>query len=352
MWPARPSLRALLEPAETLLIAAAGGLAFTLVGFPAGLVSGSVLAVAIAAILGRPVKVPSPLSRVCYVVIGILLGAVVTPQTLKGFATWPASVALLVVASLVMIVATTTYLRVVHRWDPLSALMAASPGSLVQVIALATELGANLRGIAVVQTTRILLLTLGIPGGLALFGLVAPAMPIARGPAGMSSLPEMLLVIAVSTAAGIALLRLRFPGGLLFGTMAGSAVLHGTGLAQAVLPWWIGSAAVVVLGAVVGSRFANTPARLILSYLGAAFGSFAVSLAVATLFALLAAHFFPFSIANVVVAFSPGAQDTMMVLALALHLDPVYVGAHHVARFLVVTLTVAIAARRMGKNRG
>ena len=38
------------------------------------------------------------------------------------------------------------------------------------------------------------------------------------------------------------------------------------------------------------------------------------------------------------VAFSPGAQDTMMVLALALHLDPVYVGAHHVARFLVVTI--------------
>jgi uncharacterized membrane protein AbrB (regulator of aidB expression) len=33
-----------------------------------------------------------------------------------------------------------------------------------------------------------------------------------------------------------------------------------------------------------------------------------------------------------------------MVLALALHLDPVYVGAHHLARFLVVTITVGIAA--------
>jgi len=36
-----------------------------------------------------------------------------------------------------------------------------------------------------------------------------------------------------------------------------------------------------------------------------------------------------------------------MVLALALHLDPVYVGAHHLARFLVVTLAVAVAARRI-----
>ena len=66
---------------------------------------------------------------------------------------------------------------------------------------------------------------------------------------------------------------------------------------------------------------------------------------------LIVTHFFPFPIANVVIAFSPGAQDTMMVLALALHLDPVYVGAHHLARFLVVTFTVAIAARRIVRDK-
>jgi membrane AbrB-like protein len=172
-----------------------------------------------------------------------------------------------------------------------------------------------------------------------------------RGPADISSLPEMLLVVAVSSATALAMARLRFPGGLLFGAMAGSGVLHGTGLVVAVLPWWVGSASVLVLGAVVGSRFANTTFRLIVGYLGAAFGSFAVSLSVASVFALIAAHFFPYTLANVLVAFSPGAQDTMMVLALALHLDPVYVGAHHVARFLVVTMTVAISARRMVKTR-
>jgi uncharacterized membrane protein AbrB (regulator of aidB expression) len=39
------------------------------------------------------------------------------------------------------------------------------------------------------------------------------------------------------------------------------------------------------------------------------------------------------------------------VLALALHLDPVYVGAHHLARFLVVTLAIAVAARRITTKR-
>jgi uncharacterized protein len=351
MWPALPLLRAAIEPAETLLIAAVGGIAFALLGFPAGLVSGSVLAVSAAALLGRPVKVPIALARVGYVIVGIQLGAVVTPETVRGFLTWPASIAMLVVASIAMIVATASYLRAVHRWDPLSALMGASPGSMIQVIALSTELGADLRAIAIVQTMRVLLLTIGIPAGLALFGLVAPALPSARGPAGLSSLPEMAIIVAVSTASAFALMRLRFPGGLIFGAMAGSAIPHGTGLVSAVLPWWIGGAAVVVLGAVVGSRFAGASPRLMLGYLGAAFGSFAVSLTIAGLFVVLVTYLFPFPVANVVVAFSPGAQDTMMVLALALNLDPVFVGAHHVARFLVVTITVAIAARRLAKKK-
>jgi uncharacterized protein len=344
--------RILLETAETLAFALAGGLTFIFLGLPAGLVSGSVLAVASAALLGRPMRLPLPLARVCYVIVGTLLGTVVTPETLRGVATWPASIVLLMLASLAMIAATMTYLRVVHRWDPLSALMGASPGSMAQVIALSSELGGDLRAVAIVQTVRVLLLVVGLPNALALFGLVVPAVPVPRGPAGFSVLGEMILLLAVAVAFAVVFMRLRFPGGLLFGALAGSAILHGSGLVHAALPWWIGSASVVTLGALVGSRFANTSARMLLAHLGAAFGSFAVSMAVATVFILIVTRLLSFPIANVVIAFAPGAQDTMMVLALALHLDPVYVGAHHLARFLVVTLAVAVAARRVATKQG
>jgi uncharacterized protein len=337
--------RILLETAETLACALAGGLTFIFLGLPAGLVSGSVLAVAGAALLGRPMRLPLPLARICYVVVGTLLGTVVTPETLRGVATWPASIVLLMLASLGMIAATMTYLRVVHRWDPLSALMGASPGSMAQVIALSSELGGDLRAVAIVQTMRVLLLVVGLPNALGLFGLVVPAVPVPRGPAGFSVLGEMILLLGVAVTFAVVFMRLRFPGGLLFGALAGSAILHGTGLVHAALPWWIGSASVVTLGALVGSRFANTGARMLLAHLGAAFGSFAVSMAVATVFILIVTRLLSFPIANVVIAFAPGAQDTVMVLALTLHLDPVYVGAHHLARFLVVTLAVAVAAR-------
>jgi uncharacterized protein len=348
MPPSFPPLRTLLSSTETLLIAAAGGAAFMLIGFPAGLVAGSMLAVAVAALVGRPMQVPLALAWVCFVLVGILLGAVVTPETLAGIAAWPGSIAILALAVMAMLAATACYLRFVHGWDPLSAVLGASPGSMAQVLALAAELGGDLRGIAIVHTMRVLLIVLGLPAGLALFG--STVGPLARATAPGASLAELAILVTVSTAVALGLARMRFPGGLLFGAMAGSGLLHGTGLVQASLPWWAGSAAVVTLGAVAGARFANTSPRMMLDYLGAAFGSFAVAFAVASSFALLVVALLPFRVADVIVAFAPGAQDTMMVLALALHLDPLFVGAHHLVRFLIVTFSVAVAARRLGPS--
>jgi membrane AbrB-like protein len=334
--------------AETLLIATAGGVAAAMTGLPAGLVMGSMLATAVAALAGRPMMVTLPVARASFVLVGILLGAVVTPDMVKGIADWPGSVAILVVSALVMFFATACYLRFVHGWEPLSALLGASPGSMAQVMALSAEFNADLRGIAVVQVMRVLLIVIGLPAGLALAGSTVDPAPLSRAPI---SLGELAVLLVVSTAVAVVLQRVRFPGGLLFGALAGSAILHGTGLLTTTLPWWLGSAAIVTLGAVAGSRFANTSPRMLLGYLGAALGSFAVATIVAASFALVVVAFLPFRLADVVVAFAPGAQDTMMVLALALHLDPIYVGAHHLARFLVVSFTVAFAARRMGRRR-
>lgn len=343
--------RTFIPYAETLLIAAAGGVAFTLVGVPAGLVSGSMLVTAAAALMGRPMKVPLPLARVSFVLIGILLGAVVTPETLRGMATWPLSIALLGASAAVMIVATTVYLRLVHGWDPLSALLGASPGSMAQALALSAEFGSNIRGIAIVQTMRVLVVTIGLPSGLALFGLAASGLPPAPSAVG-ASLAELAILVAASTVAAILMHWIRFPGGLLFGAMAASAVLHGGDVLHATLPWWLGSSAVVLLGALVGSRFSNTSPAMLMEYLGAALGSAAVAIAVSSIFVLVVVSLLPFRASDVLIAFAPGAQDTMMVLALALHLDPVYVGAHHLTRFLIVTFSVALTARRLARRHG
>src|SRR5205814_2533383 len=191
----------------------------------------------------------------------------------------------------------------------------------------------------------------GLPGGLALFGLAANPLPPARA-AGAFSLTELAVLVAASAASAALVQRIRFPGGLLFGAMAASAILHGAGFVHATIPWWLGSAAVVILGGLVGSRFANTRFIMLMDYLWAALGSSAVAIAIAAGFVLAVTRLLPFHPSDVVIAFAPGAQDTMMVLALALQLDPVYVGAHHLVRFLIVTFVVALTSPRLARRQG
>ncbi len=54
-------------------------------------------------------------------------------------------------------------------------------------------------------------------------------------------------------------------------------------------------------------------------------------------------------IPEVMIAYAPGSVDAMMLLALALHLDPIYVGAHHVMRVMFVSLVMPLIARRLAR---
>jgi membrane AbrB-like protein len=351
--PSIPAKTEWLRAAETLAIAAACGLAFNAMGFSAGLVIGSLLGVATAALCGRPMHVPTPLSRTISVLIGISLGAVVTPETLKGLAAFPLSVAVLAISTLCMILCTSLYLRRVHGWDAQSALFGASPGALAQVMTLSAEYRADLRAIAIVQVMRVVALTLGIPAALSWFGLtVEGGSLMARfAAAGAPPVAELAILVAASTVSALVVFKLRLPGGLMFGAMLASAILHGGGYIQALLPWWIVYAAVIGIGAVTGSRFASTDPLTLLRFLGAALGSFAVAMAIAAVSVLVLTMLMAVSPADAVVAFAPGAQDTMMVLALALHLDPVFVGALHLSRFLLVSMLVPFLAHRIRRGR-
>ena len=169
--------------------------------------------------------------------------------------------------------------------------------------------------------------------------------------AGPPSIPELAILVAASTATALVFFKLRLPGGLMFGAMLASAILHGAGFIHSILPWWVAYAAVIGIGAVTGSRFANTDPYTLLRFLGAALGSFAVAMTVASLSVLALTMLMSVRPADAVLAFAPGAQDTMMVLALALHLDPVFVGALQLSRFLLVSMLVPFLAHRIRRMR-
>ena len=85
--PSSPRTTKAWHLAETLSVATIGGAAFGMIGVPAGWLSGAMLAVACAALAGRPMYMPLRLTWTILVLIGISLGAVVTPATLHGIST-------------------------------------------------------------------------------------------------------------------------------------------------------------------------------------------------------------------------------------------------------------------------
>lgn len=349
--PALNRIALVRQLAETLAFAAAGGLTLGTLGVPAGFLSGSILMVAAASLAGRPMVMPSPLVRVLLVAIGISLGAVVTPSTLNGITAYPLSIAALIVAMACISVTGAAYLRAFHGCDTVTAYLAAAPGGLTQVMGLAAELDADMRAIAIVQTTRVVVIAVGLPAGLSLFGLVGHATRSVGGPFNPAQFDELAILVAASTLVATIAFRIGFPGGLMFGAMLTSAALHGTGLIHVVMPWWVVNTVMIAFGAVTGSRFANTPLRLLANFLGAAFGSFAVAVAVTAVFAAGLVGILALPIGEVMIAYAPGAVDAMMLLALALNLDPVYVGAHHLVRIFLVSLAMPLFAHRHARRR-
>jgi uncharacterized protein len=331
-----PSRAKTLNVLETLLIGAAGGALFLWANLPGGLISGAMIAVGIAAIAGRPLALPPILTQTVLVLLGISLGSLVSRQLLQHIGAYPLTIALLALATFCSTFGSSVYLQRIHGWDQTSAFLAGSPGALSQITMLAAEKGADVPAIAVVQTMRVIILTAALPMLLALTGIAPSSPPVAA--VAIASPLELTGLIAASVVVALLLRLAKFPASWMFGAMIGSSLLHGTGLIEGGLPPSVRSIALVGIGALIGSRFARMKTRTLLSHVDAALGSFAIAIAISAVFVAVIALTTPVRFADVIVAFAPGAMDAMLALALTLHIDPIFVGAHHLSRFVFVTI--------------
>lgn len=334
-----------LSTVETLVIGAAGGLAFLAVGLPGGLISGSMIAVGIAAIAGRQLSVLPLLTQIVLVLLGISLGSVVSRHLIQQVSAYPLTIGLLALATFCSTFGSSYYLQRIHGWDRTSAFLAGSPGALSQITILAVERGADLPGIAVVQTMRVIILTAALPMVLAIAGVaptVAPSLTTA-----IASPLDLLELVAASLAASLVLRLIKFPASW----MIASSVLHGAGWVEGGLPNWVRGVALVGIGALIGSRFARMRIKTLAGHINAALGSFAVAIAVSSMFVGIVALTTQVKFSDVIVAFAPGAMDAMLALALTLHIDPIFVGAHHLSRFVFVTIATPGIVHLFGRTQ-
>ncbi len=327
----------------TLAVGIAGGAAFFLLGLPAAWLSGPAVSVAGASIAGVRLSIPNAVRQAAFIFLGSTMGATMTPETLSLMMRWPVSLAGLAVCVLGIMVCCSAYLQFAHGYDRTTARLAAVPGALPYVLALAAESRGDQYRIAIIQIFRLAALLIFLPGVLSLFGYTAQSITPPASEA--VRLTEVVLMLVGGATGAFVFTRLRAPAASLFGSMVGAGILYASGTLSSPVPDWLMLPGFVVIGATVGTNFTGIDRRLIFDTLLASIGSLLVGAAVALAFAVPVAWLLGLTVAQLWLAYSPGGVDVMTIMAMALGLDPAFVGGHHVARFIGLGFAVPLWLR-------
>lgn len=330
-------LRTLSGEALVIGCAAIGGALFSLLNVPAAWLSGSMLLVSVLGVTTRLPDLRKPWFDSTMVMSGTLIGSSATPEALAATARYPGSLLVLLLGMVAIMVTTGAYLRYVARWSWIDSLLAAAPGALSTVIAVAQSKGANIGRIAAIQLFRILVLVAVLPSIMTLSGGGGTGAPPAVA---IASLQDSALALGCGVLAGLVFERLGITAPFILGATLSSSILHGTGVIHGTLPPEIATAVMIMLGAAMGGRVSNLKRGELAALFPLAIGGFAVSMVVAFAFAWPAAWLAGVPYANAMAAFAPGGLEAMAMLAFAMGLDPLYVGAHHLTRFMVLGLAM------------
>ena len=327
----------------TAIIGVLGALIAFVMGFPAPFLCGPALAVTAANLAGLRLAVPKSLRNATFVIVGISMGTSVTPDVIQAAKTWPLSFLAVLVTVVTLLYVAYWILHYGFGYDRNTAMLGASPGHLSYIISLTAETKSDLASVSVIQSVRVLALTLAVPLLVEYFDLVSiePTVPIPPMP------PVVLcLTILASLAVGWLFMRWRFPAALLLGGVAVSIGIHITGLTSGGVPSWLSQPTYIVLGSLIGTRFSRSSLRdMRKAFLAGGVVTVAV-VVLASIVAVVISRLIGVPLNAVMIAFAPGGLETMAAMAVMMHADAAYVGSHHVLRLLFLSVLMPWVLRK------
>ncbi|MGV1750878.1 AbrB family transcriptional regulator [Agrobacterium sp. CG674] len=327
----------------TAIIGGLGALVAFMLGLPAPFLCGPALAVTAAGLAGLRLSVPKSLRNATFVVVGISMGTSVTPDVIDAAKTWPLSFLAVLVTVVILLYVAYWILHHGFGYDRNTAMLAASPGHLSYIISLTAETKSDLASVSVIQSVRVLALTLAVPLLVEYLDLVS-IEPIVL----ISPMPPLVLGLTIlgSLAVGWIFMRWRFPAALLLGGVAVSIFIHITGLTSGGVPSWLSQPTYIVLGSLIGTRFSRASVRdMRKAFLAGGVVTVAVVL-LASIVAVLISRLIGVPLNAVMIAFAPGGLETMAAMAVMMHADAAYVGSHHVLRLLFLSVLMPWVLRK------
>lgn len=336
----------------TLALALAGAAVFYAAHLPLPFLFGPMTACLIAALAGAPIKGMGQVSVAARTILGVAVGASITPEVIGRLPQMAGSVALVpVYVVLIGLVGVPFFRRL--GFDPVTSWYAAMPGGLQDMVAFGQEAGADVRALSLIHATRVFAIVIVVP--LIMTGLYGATLTGAIGaPLRDVPLTELALMAAAALIGWKGGERIGLFGASILGPMIVTAALSLTGLVHVRPPAEAIQTAQLLIGIGIGVQYVGVTLRELRSFV---LSGLAFVLILAALTAAFTEAVTLMGIASPVeafLAFAPGGQAEMTVLALVAGADLGFVILHHLTRIVLVILGAPMAARLMGvtKPRG
>ncbi|MXQ07484.1 AbrB family transcriptional regulator [Alphaproteobacteria bacterium GH1-50] len=334
---------------NSFIIGLAGVGLFKVTGLPLPWLLGPLFACLVAALFRIPMRGIRPLNESMRTILGVAVGSTMTPAVIATLPDmWPTLLLVPLMVAAIGVIG-VPYFQRVWGYDFPTAYYSTMPGGLQDMLAFGEEAGGNVRAMSLIHATRVLVIVVALP--FLLRGIWEadlsnpPGAPITTVPPG-----ELLLMVACAGIGWWAAKRVGLFGATILGPLIATALAASLGWLHFRPPAEAVWAAQFFIGVTIGGKYAGITAEEVRRDLVAGFG-FCLILILLTLVFVEAIYVLGLAPGQeALLAFAPGGQAELTVLALIVGADVAFVVAHHVLRLFVVILGAPLAARAMSRR--
>ena len=332
----------------TLAIAGVGVAVFKALGLPLPWLLGPLLACLLAAFVKAPLEGLGALQVPLRTILGVAVGASITPALFHRLDEMVVTLSLVVILTAGIGLIGVPWFHRVCGFDRVTAYYGTMPGGLQDMLIFGEEAGGDVRAMSLMHAVRVSVIVVAAPTVMTMaVGLDLTGPPGA--PALETPLVEMAIMAACALIGWKGGERLGLLGASIVGPLIVTAAASLTGLIHQRPPAEAIIIAQLSIGVSIGARYAGVTFAEVRRVILASLAYTALIMAYAGLiaFAVIEAGLAPPAAA--LLAFLPGGQAEITVLAIVAGVDAAFVVAHHVFRMVLVILGAPVAMRLLDR---
>ena len=340
------SAKNILTRARLAALAASvvGVVLFYALDLPLPFMLGPMFGCLVAALAGARLQGLGWLATAMRIVLGIAVGTAITPELLDRMPQMAYSIALVPPFILIIGLIGYPWFRKVCGFDHATSYYSAMPGGLQDMLIFGEEAGGNVRTLSLIHATRVLVIVTSAPFLLqSMWGVPLVAFP------GVSAadipLLEMAIMAVAGTAGWLGARAIGLFGAPIIGPLAATALVSLSGFIEHRPPGEMLLAAQFILGLGVGAEYVGVTLRELKRDVLSGIGYCALLAGISLVFAEIVIGIGAAPPMEAFLAFAPGGQSEMAILAIVAGADLAYVVTHHLVRLVVVIIGAPIVAR-------